>query len=79
MTSATFSSRKASGTVDDEIRSFDLDLWNSPVSVRRNLVVPNFQIVNQSSRESGQHLKEVDKSAEEGMNEDKPEKHEQRW
>ena len=73
MTSATFSSRKASGTVDDEIRSFDLDLWNSPVAVRRNLVVPNFQIVNQSSRESEEHLNQVDKSSEEGLNGDKPE------
>ena len=50
--SATFSSRKASGTVDDEVRSYDLDLWNSPLCLRRNLIAPTFQIENQTSQES---------------------------
>ncbi len=45
------SSRKASGTTDDEIRSYDLDLWNSPLCLRRNLAAPTFQVENQTSQE----------------------------
>jgi hypothetical protein len=44
-------SRKASGTTDEEIRSYDLDLWNSPLCLRRNLAAPTFQVENQTSQE----------------------------
>ena len=54
LNSATFSSMKQSGTIDDEIRSYDLDLWNSPICLRRNLVAPTFQIENQAPQHESQ-------------------------
>ena len=53
-------SRKVSGTTDDEIRSYDLDLWNSPLCLRRNLVAPPFQVESQTSQESHDQLEPRD-------------------
>ena len=67
--SVTFSSRNASGPAEDEIRSFDLDLWNSPACLRRNLLAPTFQIENQSQQNPQQLLTLEDKDVETGSEE----------
>ena len=52
--------RKASSTTDDEIRSYDLDLWNSPLCLRRNLVAPTFLVESQTSQESHDQIEPRD-------------------